>query len=61
MFDAFIIEKIREEEENAANRRYEQDRPGLEQDFPDVLEEDPCTQPTLETPRGVIILGDEES
>jgi len=60
MFDAFIIEKIREEEE-AANRRYENERPSLEQSFPDVLEENVRADTALETPRGIVIIEDDET
>jgi len=59
MFDAFIIEKIREEEE-AANRRYENERPSLEHRLPDVQEESVQADAAQETPRGVFIIEDAE-
>lgn len=50
MFDVFIIERIRQEEE----RRREDNRPRLEVPLPDVMPEEPSPSDGCE--RGVLII-----
>ncbi|MBM4396062.1 MAG: hypothetical protein FJ087_10265 [Deltaproteobacteria bacterium] len=60
MFDVFIIQRIRDEEER--RRRDDANRPRLEVPLPDRPEEEPVeTEPVAAEPRGVLIIdGDEE-
>ena len=58
MFDVFIIERIRDEEER---RRRESERPRLEIPTPDFSEEEPRGRDEGESPeRGVLIIERDE-